>query len=127
MVYLCGQMHPQSSSAPCSLSARVRTRHKLAGTGFSCTLQPFSPRGYGRARGMISYAPCTSLARVTADEGGGENFSNASSHATKGVNVQFFTFICNNADAITHIHGVCVVRNAYESPVGEPAKCRAEV
>ena len=41
----CGQMHPQSSSAPCSLSARVRTRHKLAGTGFSCTLQPFSPRG----------------------------------------------------------------------------------
>ena len=39
----CGQMHPQSSSAPCSLSARVRTRHKLAGTGFSCTLQP-SPR-----------------------------------------------------------------------------------
>ena len=97
----CGQMHPQSSSAPCSLSARVRTRHKLAGTGFSCTLQPFSPRGYGRARGMISYAPCTSLARVTADEGGGENFSNASSHATKGVNVQFFTFICNNADDIT--------------------------
>ena len=50
---------------------------------------------------MISYAPCTSLARVTADEGGGENFSNASSHATKGVNVQFFTFICNNADDIT--------------------------
>ena len=42
----CGhEMHPQSSSAPCSLSARVRTRHKLAGTGFSCTLQPFSPRG----------------------------------------------------------------------------------
>ena len=41
----CGQMHPQSSSAPCSLSARVRTRHKHAGTGFSCTLQPFSPRG----------------------------------------------------------------------------------
>ena len=41
----CGQMHPQSSSAPCSLSARVRTRHKLAGTGFICTLQPFSPRG----------------------------------------------------------------------------------
>ena len=39
----CGQMHPQSSSAPCSLSARVRTRHKLAGTGFSCTLRP-SPR-----------------------------------------------------------------------------------
>ena len=39
----CGQMHPQSSSAPYSLSARVRTRHKLAGTGFSCTLQP-SPR-----------------------------------------------------------------------------------
>ena len=41
----CGQMHPHSSSAPCSLSTRVRTRHKLAGTGFSCTLQPFSPRG----------------------------------------------------------------------------------
>ena len=81
----CGRMHP----------------HKLADTGFICTLQPFSPRGYGRARGMISYAPCTSLARVTADEGGGENFSNASSHATKGVNVQFFTFICNNADDIT--------------------------
>ena len=25
------------------------------------------------------------------------------------------------------IHGVCVLRNAYESPVGEPAKCRGEV
>ena len=27
----------------------------------------------------------------------------------------------------TDIRGVCVLRNAYESPVGEPAKCRAEV
>ena len=41
----CGRMHLHSSSAPCSLSARVRTRHKLAVTGFICTLQPFSPRG----------------------------------------------------------------------------------
>mgnify|MGYP006263132265 CR=1 FL=1 len=41
----CGRMHLHSSSAPCSLSARVRTRHKLADTGFICTLQPFSPRG----------------------------------------------------------------------------------
>ena len=49
---------------------------------------------------MISYAPCISLARVTADEGG-ETCSNASSRATKGVNVQFFTFICKTADAIT--------------------------
>ena len=66
----CGQMHPQSSSAPCSLSARVRTRHELAGAGFSCTLQPFSPRE-SRARDIESYAPCTILARVRAEEGGG--------------------------------------------------------
>ena len=51
---------------------------------------------------MISYAPCTSLARVTADEGEEKKFSNASSRAAKGVNVQFFIFICKNADAITH-------------------------
>ena len=40
----CGQMHPQSSSAPCSLSARVRTRHKLADTGFISALCSPSPR-----------------------------------------------------------------------------------
>ena len=63
-----------------------------ASAEFICTMQPLRPSKdeaqacrygvqlhsaallreaiYGRARGMISYAPCTSLARVTADEGG---------------------------------------------------------
>ena len=37
------RVHLHHAASP--LSARVRTRHKLAGTGFSYTLQPFSPRG----------------------------------------------------------------------------------